>query len=139
MFSGKGITIGQVTCLTSVETFELCRQGAVLVDIRKEYETTYKKFDVETLINIPKDLLENNLDQLDKSKQIIVADSAGNSTKTVAIFLMKNGFENVASLIGGMMEWHRDKMPVLINNKAELATPKFYDSKPKNHIKTSLK
>ena len=130
--------MSQIINLSSGDAFEALQNDAVLVDIRKSYETGYKKFDVKNLIFLPKNKLHEDYKNLDKDKFYILADSTGISSKKAALFLTENGFAKVANLSGGIMDWERNGKPVRINKKDALATPYFYNSKPKNFIKTTL-
>lgn len=65
--------------------------------------------------------LTDYLEQLPKDREIIVADSSGASSRTVVNLLTEKGFPGVGILAGGMVEWERSTMPILLNNKARLS------------------
>ena len=48
------------------------------------------------------------------------ADSAGINSKEVVFFLKRKGFESIANMAGGIIEWERDGIPVKINIKERL-------------------
>ncbi|MFA8343840.1 MAG: rhodanese-like domain-containing protein [Rhodothermaceae bacterium] len=138
LFENKGITNGEIINLSPSEAMECCKNGAYLVDIRKEYETDYKTFEVENLILLPKNKLPENYKTIPQDKPVIIADSTGLSSKKAIMFLKEKGYENLANLAGGIMQWTRDNLPLKIDNNEALAKPYFYESKPKNFVKSRL-
>lgn len=137
-FKNKKPDTSNVINLTPREVFELCSKGAYLVDIRKEYETDYKTFDVKNLLLIPKNTFQDNYKSIPADIEVIIADSTGLSSKKAVFFLKEKGYKNVANMAGGIMQWDRDVLPLKINKNEALAKPYFYESKPKNFIKTTL-
>lgn len=133
-----GKLIDSIVNLSSNEAAELLKNDVTLIDIRKQYETDYKKFDVKNFILIPKNTLHDNLESLNRNAPYIIADSTGLSSKKAVVFLQSNGFTNVANLSGGIMDWERNGLPVSTDKNEALAKPYFYDNKPKNFVKTTL-
>lgn len=115
LFKDKGIQIGNIKHLSPKETFELCDKGAYIVDVREEYETVYKQFDVQNIIYLPNTILKENINQLPKDKALIFADSVGLRSKQAVEFLIEQGYENIANLNGGIVDWEMDKLPMKIN------------------------
>ncbi len=106
--------------VTPKEAFELCKEGALLLDIRDEFINAFKQFDVELVINIPLKKLNDLINNLPKGQLIIIADSSGINSKEVYNKLFDQGF-NVCVLAGGFVEWERDGLPILINKKERLS------------------
>lgn len=138
MFSKNGIIINGIKNLTPIESRDCFYNGAILIDIRRDFEAEYKQFDVPEIYYIKRNQFETDIESLDKNKSYIIADSTGTQSQAYARIMVEKGFNNVASLIGGIMEWHRDNLPVKINTQSSLAKPSFYHSTPKNHLKTTL-
>lgn len=101
--------------------FPLLENGeAVLLDIRTEYEYSYKKFDVKETIFLPfNDFNLNILDQF-KGRLIIIADSFGLESKKVFPILKMNNF-NVICLACGMHDWERDGLPVILSKDFQVS------------------
>lgn len=110
----------KVKVVTPKEAFELCKEGALLLDIRDEFINAFKQFDVELVINIPLKKLNDKINNLPKGQLIIIADTSGINSKEVFNNLFKKGF-NVCVLAGGFVEWERDGFPILINKKERLS------------------
>jgi len=54
---------------------------------------------------IPLQVLEEHVDELDKTKEIVVLCHHGVRSLHAAHFLLANGFEKVASVRGGIDQW----------------------------------
>ena len=102
------------------EASELCEHEAIILDLREEYVNQYKQFDVPVVIQIPLGRISNDFCQLPKDRLIIVADSSGVRSKDAIGLLRENGFTQLANLSGGMVEWEKDGMPLVIDNREKL-------------------
>jgi rhodanese-related sulfurtransferase len=58
---------------------------------------------------------------LPRDRLIIVADCVGLKSKKALPVLRGQGFESIASLIGGMIDWEQDGMPAVIDRDEELS------------------
>lgn len=117
--------------LTSKEAFDLCEEGALLLDIREEYMNLYKRFGVKNEIQIPRSRLLQELSKLPKDKIIIVADASGIFSKESCLLLKENGFEKVENLAAGIVEWEQDGMPLVFDNKEKLSGSCMCQLKPR--------
>jgi len=72
---------------------ELMSMGAVIVDVRSEAE--FNGGHLNNSLNIPLDVLKNNLDHLDKSKPIITCCASGIRSASAKSILKSNGFNQV--------------------------------------------
>ena len=120
-FKLKGNVIKGVINFSPREVLEECRNGALLLDMRREYEIAYKQFDVPKVIFARIDFIKENYDELPKDVPLIIADHAGVHSKEITQFLMEKGFDNVANLAGGIFEWDRDGLPLKIDQGSMLS------------------
>jgi rhodanese-related sulfurtransferase/peroxiredoxin len=90
----------------------------ILLDVRTEmiYDSEHITGTNYNVVNIPLGVLESRLNELDKSKAIIVYCQAGRASTLASDILFQNGFERVYMMIGGINAW-REKYPT------SLATP----------------
>mgnify|MGYP005626911525 CR=1 FL=1 len=103
------------------KAFEMCRSGAVIIDIRGDYITAYKKFDVPEVIYFPKAGKSISPDKLNKERTYIVAETSTSiKSRELVGELIDKGFRSVYNLAGGFLEWERDGLPVEENKKARL-------------------
>lgn len=121
LFENRGFWSGDVKNLTPREAFELCAQGAVLLDVRAEELVAFKCFGVSSWMNIWEKELEGRLGELSKEVFYIVADSVGIHSKEACHLLRSRGFERIGHLAGGLVEWERDGLPVLTNVRERLS------------------
>ena len=121
--------------ISARETLKNCNDRAYLVDIRDEYLTLYKKFDIHNIIYLPFNELKNNIKALPKDKMLILADSAGIKSKEAVKILNNNGIKNTANLAGGMIDWERLGFPVKIDKKEMLTGSCMCQLKKRNRKK----
>lgn len=117
--------------LSPKEAFELSEQGAVILDIREEYMNLYKRFGVKNEIQISNSKLSSEFFKIPKDKTIIVADAASIYSRDACLFLLQNGFKDVKNLAGGIVEWERDGMPLILDNKEKLSGSCMCQLKPR--------
>ncbi len=103
------------------EATKLCAHGATILDVREEYVNQFKRFDVPVIIQIPLSRLSSEYPQLPGDKLLIVADSSGLRSTEAALLLKQKGFAHVANLAGGLVEWERDGMPLVIDKSERLS------------------
>lgn len=88
------------------------KKNVVFVDARerKEYEVSH----IENAIFVGYDSLDlSAMNQVDKSKEIIVYCSVGYRSEKVSEKLKEIGFTNVSNLYGGIFEWKNQDQPVV--------------------------
>ena len=107
--------------LTPKECFELCEKGAIIVDVREEYMNSFKMFKVEKLFYLPYSELNQYYTDLPKDKPLIFADAVGLKSRESVLFMEAHGYENVANLVGGIVDWERDGLPINTDITARLS------------------
>ncbi len=75
----------------------------ILLDVRQPEE--YAQGHLEGAMLIPLDQLDKRYSELDKSEDIIVYCRSGRRSGIAAKMLIKNGFNDVRNMIGGIMDW----------------------------------
>jgi rhodanese-related sulfurtransferase len=105
--------------LSPKESFELCKEGAIIVDVRESYLNNFKMFHVEQVIYMPHSELGNSYMDLPPDKLLIFADAVGLRSRESVLFMNEHGFENVINMAGGIVDWERDGLPLTtdINNR----------------------
>ena len=63
-----GFTSHGVQNLTPKESYELCRKGAIIVDVRESYLNNFKMFNVGNVIYLPYSELTNSYSELPGDK-----------------------------------------------------------------------
>lgn len=107
---------------------------AILLDIRTEYEFSYKRFEAKETIFLPFDDFALEMIDVYKEKQIIIADSFGLESKKLYPILKENNF-NVVCLACGMHDWERDGMPIIVSSDFQLSGSCRCQLQPKRMLK----
>jgi rhodanese-related sulfurtransferase len=114
-------SVGSHLEYTPREALARCEEGALILDVRPEVLCMYKAFDVPEVLYCPWQELESFIDRLPGDREIIVADSSGIQGRQVMDLLIAKGFQTIAGLAGGMVEWERDGLPIKLDNQARLS------------------
>lgn len=114
-FNNYGFIINGILHLSPKEAHELCLNGAILLDLRLDLLFNNKRFDVPECLHCVYDEIEEFYHLLPPNRPIIVADAVGIHSKEIAKFLMEKGFAEVANLVGGINDWERDNLPIIID------------------------
>lgn len=95
-------------------TLMVNKQDAKVVDVRSKEE--FKKGHIVDALNVTMSEIKNNqTTSLEKYKTspIILVCNAGMTSAQAAELLVKQGFENIHNLKGGMGDWRSANMPVV--------------------------
>ena len=135
LFLSKGFKSSGFLNFTPKQAYAETQSGAIIIDVREENMSGFKRFDVAQVLYLPFSLLEEWFSELPKNKGLIFADSSGLKSREAILLLQKKGFQNIANLAGGLVEWERDGMPVKINNSEQLSGSCMCQLKPRNKSK----
>ena len=98
--------------LTPKESFGLCKEGAVIIDVRESYMNTFKMFHVDNILYLPYSELHKCYQDLPADQPLIFADAVGLKSREAVLFMNVHGYENVANMAGGIVDWERDGLPL---------------------------
>lgn len=98
--------------LSPKEAFAYLQDGAAIVDIRPEYETNYRIFDVGSVYLLSYSSYKQTFHEIPKEKPLIIADSVGLKSPEVARFLHDQGYPRVSYLAGGVVAWDHSGLPL---------------------------
>jgi rhodanese-related sulfurtransferase len=122
LFANTGFHSGGVFNLTPKQAYALCRKGAVLVDVREAELNRFKMFDVPEVVYCPLSMLAETCGQLPAGRPLIFADAAGLHSREAVVLLMEKGIaDRIANLAGGLIEWERDELPLVIDKTEKLS------------------
>lgn len=135
LFNSYGFISSGILNMTPREAFELCGKGAVIVDVRELYLSNFKTFDVKEVCYLPKSRIALEYSILPADRFLIFADSVGLRSKEAVIMLKGKGFEKIANMAGGMVDWERDGLPVRTNVEERLSGTCICQLKPREKLK----
>lgn len=92
------------------EAHQLYEEGVFFLDVRTQEE--WDEFHAPNSTLIPLDQLESRLGELPDDEQIVVVCRSGNRSQVGRDTLLKNGFEQVTSMAGGLNAWRSAGYPV---------------------------
>jgi rhodanese-related sulfurtransferase len=130
-----GFNAHGVLNLTPKECASLCDKGAAIVDVREEFMNTFKMFRVGKLFYLPYSQIEQFYEQLPHDIPLIFADAVGLKSREGVLFMMAHGYENVANMAGGIVDWERDGLPLDTDITARLSGSCMCQLKPRDSIK----
>ena len=98
-FVAENVLNGHASFITPNEMFELDESTYTLIDVREQMEVDM--FQMPNALHMPFGTVRNRLEELDRSKLIVVTCAIGVRAYNVARILQAHGFENVKVLTGG--------------------------------------
>lgn len=95
----------------------LANENALLLDIREDEELEVVRFDESVeILHIPLLKLVERIEELPKDRPLIVVCNDGvRSTKAVNL-LNYQGYPNSLNLDGGIVQWFRDSLPLILRD-----------------------
>ena len=131
LFDNYGFLSCGILNVSPNEAFELSRRGAIIVDVREEYLNNFKKFDVPEMLFLPLSKLEHEYSKLPAYKNLIFADTVGLRSKEAVVFLKGKGYDKIANMAGGIVDWERDGLPLKTNIEERLSGSCMCQLKPR--------
>ena len=93
-------------------TMSKIKEGAYLVDVRRNHEVEQVTFDVPNYMHIPLNELEDRIGEIPKDKEIVMVCLTGERSLKTTYFLMNNGFDKVFNMAGGIVKWATKNFPL---------------------------
>lgn len=122
IFSGKGFLSSGFLNLTPSEAYAEARDsGAVIMDVREPDIIGAKRFDVPNVLYFPLSKIKADTNDIPANIPLILADSAGLRSREAMAILQMAGFTSIANMAGGLVEWDRDGLPLIINYDEQLS------------------
>jgi rhodanese-related sulfurtransferase len=111
-FNNLGFEIDGQLHLTGKQAILCLQNGAILVDVREDYEIAIKDFGISGKLLCPFTDFDKHYKTLPHDRSLILADCVGLHSKEAAYKLLANEFTKVANLLGGIATWERDGLPM---------------------------
>ncbi|MBN1761990.1 MAG: hypothetical protein JW878_02760 [Methanomicrobia archaeon] len=109
-------SVNPITVEQAYETLQEEPGDFILLDIRTAEEYSSEHIDMPGLevLNIPETKVATRLEELDKTKRIMVYDQSGSGSKAVCDDLVEQEFEDVYNMLGGFDEWKKMHYPTTL-------------------------
>jgi rhodanese-related sulfurtransferase len=92
----------------------IANSNAAIVDVREPEELDIIKFDSTEVIHLPMSVIAERYSELPKDRPLVIACNNGIRSVKAVNLLNYQGFANTANLDGGIIEWNRDGLPLII-------------------------
>lgn len=122
---------GEPVPLSPRRAGECLQGGATLVDIRPDFETSFRVFDVPRLFYLPYATYRERFSEIPRGAPLVVADNVGTKSPEVARFLVSQGYGDVAFIVGGVVAWAQGGHPLKTDPDYELVGGCACKLKPK--------
>jgi len=104
--------------INPIDAFEALKNGeAIMIDVREINEVKLESVPLDHVLNHPMSVIMDRLPYIAKDQNIIVACPGGVRSTKIADLLKQHGYNQVASLDGGLMTWKAKGLPYEINFK----------------------
>jgi rhodanese-related sulfurtransferase len=113
LFKNKGNIINGAIHLSPKEAYEACKKGAIIIDVREEFMSHVKTFDVPEIKIFPLRKFKEQIELLPSGQYLIFADATGVKSKPALEYALEKGFTNISNMAGGLVAWERDGLPTL--------------------------
>ncbi|MCB0497647.1 MAG: rhodanese-like domain-containing protein [Cyclobacteriaceae bacterium] len=101
---------------------------SVFVDVREKDELERVSYDMPNVVNIPLSQFEHRFHLLSKEADLIIVCRTGRRSGIVTEFLNNKGYTKVRNLLGGIVQWEDDGLPVIRTEEKGL-----YERRPEAH------
>lgn len=113
--------IGDNWFISPRQAYPLAAKGTLLIDLRPAYENAGKVPDVPSLLQCSYEDFDSWQHQVPKNQPVILADAVGIRSKEIMLKLKNMGFNQIASLAGGLFDWEREGFPVTFDIREQLS------------------
>lgn len=94
-------------------TWDLIEKNeAVLVDVREDHECAVQSVHSENVVYIPMSNFMGQLEKLPKDKSLAIFCKEGIRSTKIANLLMRQGFNSVFNVDGGIFAWKKKGLPI---------------------------
>ncbi len=135
IFYHTGTVKDGIRTLTPKESATLVEQGVLYVDLRDKVLSDFKIPDVPEIFLLPDKELKEKYKKMPADRHLILADASGLKSREAAAFLQSKGFDKVAHMAGGFVEWERDGLPVREDLDQRLTGGCACQLKPRDRLK----
>ena len=98
--------------ITPREAYAAYMRGSLLVDVRDSSEVATKAADLKQLVVLPFGELDQRLGELPTNRQVVFVSRIGVKSAQAARLLAEHGFDQVATVQGGLTAWEAEGLPV---------------------------
>ena len=98
--------------LSPREAYAAYIRGSIMVDVRDNMDADSKVADLKQLIQLPFSELDQRLGELPTNRQVVFVSRIGIKSAQAAKMLAEKGFDQVATVQGGLTAWEAEGLPI---------------------------
>jgi len=88
---------------------KITEPGSKVIDVRTAMEYNHKH--IQSASHVPLGTIKHELSSINKNDRIFLVCATGHRSRAAATILIKNGFNDVSHLSGGMTAWKKYSGP----------------------------
>jgi rhodanese-related sulfurtransferase len=88
---------------------KITEPGSIVIDVRTAMEYNHKH--IQSASHVPLGTIKHELSSMNKNDRIFLVCATGHRSRAAATILIKNGFNDVSHLSGGMTAWKKYSGP----------------------------
>lgn len=101
--------------ISPLHAFELYKNGAIVVDVREEFEFADKGISGDRVFNFPISSFDELCMQIPANTEVIIVCVVGLCSEKAAEILISKKFKNVHIVQGGILAWSDEGLPMYTN------------------------
>lgn len=105
-------TIQPENYISPIQAHDLHSKGAIIIDVREEFEFSDKGIDLPGVFNFPLKTFKEQCAQIPLQNTIIVACAVGFSSEKAAKILIAQKYKQVFVIQGGILAWSDEGLPM---------------------------
>jgi len=98
--------------ISANDAFKAVQEGAILIDVREDIETSDVWINMKDVLNIPFSTFVKNMQKIPKNKPLILCCAIGLASEKAAKLLSKNNYDTVFILKNGLIAWQLAELPM---------------------------
>ncbi len=102
--------IGRITIISAAQAAALADDGALMIDVREPRE--FESLRAPGAASVPLAEFVARLGELPRDRQLLLVCRSGSRSLRATMYLMQQGFDDVANVDGGMIAWKNAGLPV---------------------------
>ena len=98
--------------ISANDACQAAQEGAILIDVREEIETSDVWIDMKNVLNIPFSTFAEKMQIIPKNKPLILCCAIGLASEKAAKLLLEQNYDAVSVLKNGLIAWKLAELPL---------------------------
>ena len=98
--------------ISANDAYRAAQEGAILIDVREEIETSDIWINMNGILNIPISSFAKKIQEIPKNKTLILCCAIGLASEKAAKLLLENNYDTIYILRNGLIAWQLAELPL---------------------------